>query len=114
MLRADGTMGECAFVVFVGLRSREGFIRAQRELRAMVTLALTDEQVVNLVQQLSPAQKRRVLTVLAAGAEARHEERMQQAERRLRELASARGLDWATMDEDAREVFIDDLLHEDD
>lgn len=79
----------------------------------MATLNLTDDQVVNLVQQLPPAQKRRVLAVLAAEAQASRDERMLQAESRLRELAAARGLDWTAMDEDAREVFIDDLLHED-
>jgi TRAP-type C4-dicarboxylate transport system substrate-binding protein len=79
----------------------------------MVTLSLTDDQVVDLVQQLPPAQQRRVLAMLAANAQVRREERMRQAEQRLRELAAARGLDWATLDEDAREVFIDDLLHED-
>lgn len=46
----------------------------------MVTLSLTVDQVVDLVQQLPPDQKRRVLAVLAADAQARREERMTQAE----------------------------------
>ena len=53
--------------------------------------------------------------IKAARAErqTRRAERMTVAEDRLRALATARGLVWDDLDEDAREVFIDDLLHED-
>jgi hypothetical protein len=79
----------------------------------MVMLSLTEAQVVSLVQQLPPAQKRAVLNALAADAQAHRAQRMLYAESRIHELAAARGLDWATMGDDARETFIDDLLHED-
>lgn len=79
----------------------------------MPTVSLTNEQVTDLVRQLPPAQKRAVLTALAQDAQSRRAERMAFAEARIREQAAARGYDWDAMDEDAREIFIDDLLHED-
>ncbi len=79
----------------------------------MPSVTLTNDQVVELVQQLPPAQKRLVLLTLAGDAQARRTERMAYAEERLRERAAARGLAWDDLDEDARELFIDDLLHED-
>jgi hypothetical protein len=78
----------------------------------MATLPLTDDQVISLVQQLPPAQKRLVLTTLAAAAGHRRAERMTQAETQLRAHAATRGLDWDAMDDDARELFIDDLLRD--
>jgi len=79
----------------------------------MPSVTLTDDQVVALVRQLPPAQKRLVLLSLAGEAHDRRAERMSYAEDRLRELATARGLVWDDLDEDSREVFIDGLLHED-
>jgi hypothetical protein len=78
----------------------------------MASVTLTDNQVVELVQQLPAPQKRAVLLLLARDAQSRYGERMAQAEERLRALARERGLVWETLDDDAREAFIDDLLHE--
>jgi hypothetical protein len=78
----------------------------------MASVTLTDNQVVELVQQLPAPQKRAILLLLARDAQSRHGERMTQAEERLRALAQERGLIWETLDDDAREAFIDDLLHE--
>lgn len=79
----------------------------------MPQLTLTNDQIVELVRQLPPIQRREVLRSLASDAQTRRAERMTYAEDRLRALATARGLAWDDLDEDAREVFIDDLLHED-
>ena len=79
----------------------------------MPTVELTIEQVLALVQQLSPEQKRSVLLMLAEDARARREERLDYAEAQLRQLCAERGRDWGTMSEDEREAFIDDLVHED-
>jgi hypothetical protein len=78
----------------------------------MASVTLTDNQVVELVQQLPAPQKRAVLLLLARDAQSRYGERMTQAEERLRALAMEHGLIWETLDDDAREAFIDDLLHE--
>lgn len=79
----------------------------------MPSVTLTNDQVVALVEQLPPEQKRAVLFALAGDAQTRRAERMAYAEDRLRALAAERGLDWDAFDEDAREQFVDDLLHED-
>jgi len=79
----------------------------------MPILELSDAQVVELVKQLPPEQKRAALLALAAGAAQRREERMQFAEGQLRRLCAERGLDWDKLSEDERAAFVDDLLHED-
>jgi hypothetical protein len=79
----------------------------------MPTVELTIEQVLTIVQQLSPDQKRSVLMTLAEAGHARREERLDYAEAQLRRLCAERGRDWDSMTEDEREAFIDDLVHED-
>lgn len=79
----------------------------------MPTLTLTDEQVIELVEQLPPQGKRAVWDVLSTEREAWWEETLMQGEQRLRRLCAERGLDWDSMSEDERETFVDNLLHED-
>lgn len=79
----------------------------------MPTVELTTEQVVDLVKQLPPDQKRTALFALAAEAEQQRDERMAFAESQLRRLAGERGLAWDALSEDEREAFVDQLLHED-
>lgn len=78
----------------------------------MVTLTLSDQQIVDLVKQLPPISKRAVLDVLIAERELWWDMTLVQGEQKLRELANQRGLDWDKMSEDEREGFVDDLLHE--
>lgn len=77
----------------------------------MPVLQLEPKQVAELVRQMSPNEQRQTLYALAEGA-SRHEEWMAFAETRLIAVARQRGLDWASMTESEREVFIDDLMHE--
>lgn len=79
----------------------------------MPAINLTDEQVIDLINQLPPERKRAALFALAKDADIRREKRFEQAEAKLRRLCSERGLSWDEMGEDEREVFIDDLIHED-
>lgn len=79
----------------------------------MPTIQLTDEQVIALVKQLPPEQKRTVLLALAAEAQAQREARLDDAEAQLRRVCAERRQDWDTMSEAEREAFIDDLVHED-
>jgi hypothetical protein len=90
-----------------------GVARQRAEVPVMPTVELTIEQVLALVQQLPPEQKRSVLLMLAEDARARREERLDYAEAQLRQLCAERGRDWGTMSEDEREAFIDELVHED-
>lgn len=78
-----------------------------------LTVELTTDQVLNLVRQMPPQEKRAVLLAIAQQAEAGREKRRDEAEMRLRQLCLSRGLDWDAMTEDEREAFVDDLLHED-
>ena len=78
----------------------------------MATLSLTDEQVVQLVKQLPPQSKRRVLTDLTAERDPWWQSAARDGEKDMRRLAAARGLDWDAMTEAQREALVDDLLHE--
>ncbi len=77
----------------------------------MPVLQLEPKQVAELVRQMSPQEQRQTLYALAEGA-SRGEDRMALAETRLIEAARQRGRDWTSMTEIEREVFVDDLLHE--
>lgn len=78
----------------------------------MVTLTLSDQQVVELVKQLPPDSKRAVLDALIGERELWWNMTVSQGEERLRNLASQRGLDWNNLPEAEREKLVDDLLHE--
>ena len=79
----------------------------------MPTIQLTDTQVIELVKQLPPERKRAALLILAATTRAQREARVDYAEAQLQRLCAERGQDWDAMSEEAREAFIDDLVHED-
>ena len=79
----------------------------------MPTLELTDQQVVALMKQLPPDQKRMALLALAEDTAARRDERMEYAQAQIRRVCAERALDWDKLSEDERESFIDDLVHED-
>ena len=78
----------------------------------MAVLELTKEQIFDLVQRLPADQKREMLLVLA-NAPAEQAKRQQFAEEQLRRLCAARALNWDALGAEEREVFIDDLIHED-
>lgn len=79
----------------------------------MPTVLLTNEQVVELINQLSLEEKRAVLKALTADREAWWEETVTEGEQQLRRLCAERGRDWDRMSEEEREAFVDDLIHED-
>ncbi len=79
----------------------------------MATSQLTNEQVVELIRQLPPDQKRTALLTLANDAQASRSARMDYAATQLRRLSAEHGLDWEAMSEEQREEFVDDLIHED-
>jgi len=78
----------------------------------MVTLTLSDQQIVDLIKQLPPISKQAVLDILIAERELWWDMTLVQGEQKLRKLTNQRGLDWDKMSEDEREGFVDDLLHE--
>jgi hypothetical protein len=78
----------------------------------MVTLTLSDKQVVELVKQLPPKSKQAVLDALTADRDVWWEMTLSQGEEQFRRLAAERGLEWDKMHEAERETFVDALLHD--
>ena len=83
-----------------------------RHTTDMATLSLSDEQVVQLVKQLPPRAKQRVLLDLNAERDDWWQAAAREGEQDMRRLAAERGLDWNTLSEAEREAFVDKLLHE--
>ncbi|KXK16010.1 MAG: hypothetical protein UZ14_CFX002000186 [Chloroflexi bacterium OLB14] len=78
----------------------------------MVTLTLSDQQVVELVKQLPLTSKQAVLDALMNERELWWNVTVLKNEEQLRLLASQRGLNWDAMPDDKREEFVDEILHE--
>lgn len=81
-------------------------------IRAMATLSLSDDQVVQLVKQLPPQAKQRVLLDLNAERDVWWQTTAREGEQDMRLLAGTRGLNWDAMSETDRETFVDKVLHE--
>lgn len=79
----------------------------------MPAIDLTDQQAVDLLRQLPAEQRLSVLRALGQLAAEGRDQRMAEAEERLRTICRERGLDWTGMSENERETFIDQLVHED-
>ncbi len=79
----------------------------------MPVIELTDDQVIQLMSQLSAEQKQYAMRTLARQVAAGETQRMQIVEHRLREIASDRGLDWDKLSDEERLDLADRLIHED-
>jgi hypothetical protein len=79
----------------------------------MATLILSDEQVVELVKQLPVGQQVEVFRFLLLQQWGKWESLSRYAAEKARSVAQGRDLDWDAMTEEEREVFIDDVVHED-
>jgi hypothetical protein len=78
-----------------------------------LTITLSDEQVLKLVDQLPPERKQELFSRLAASAWPEWASIVAEAEPQVRRLAAERGLDWDTLTEDERLTFVNDLVHDD-
>jgi hypothetical protein len=76
-----------------------------------ITLEVSESQVVEWVQQLSPVAKQSVLRALIPRLD-ELEALVDYGDQRVRALCAERGLDWDSLTEDERERLIDELLHE--
>ena len=76
-----------------------------------VTVEVSESQVVEWVQQMSPEAKHKVLRALIPRLDA-FEALVDYGSERIRALSAERGLDWDRMTEPDRERLIDELLHE--
>jgi len=79
----------------------------------MPTLELTDEQVINLANQLPPDQQESLFQSLLLKRWETWVNLSHYGEERARIATAQRGRNWDAMAEDEREEFIDDLIHED-
>lgn len=79
----------------------------------MASVELTTEQVIELVRQLPPADRKAVLLAVASETKASMAELMEAAERELRRIAKQHGLNWDLLSDDERQMLVDDLIHED-
>ena len=77
----------------------------------IVTLEVTESQVVEWVRQMSPESKQEVLRALIPQLDAL-EAMVDHGSERIRALCAGRGLDWDSMTAQERERMIDELLHE--
>jgi hypothetical protein len=80
---------------------------------SMATLTLTPEQVIDLVEQLSPDDQQVLLNRLLTRHSPTWIALSQAGAAGVRAAAAQRGRDWDTMSEAEREAFIDDVVHED-
>lgn len=79
----------------------------------MASVELTTQQVIELVRQLPPADKKQVLFAVASETQASIAELRATASRELQRTAKQRGLDWESMSDEERLTLVDDLVHED-
>jgi hypothetical protein len=80
---------------------------------SVVTLEVSESQIVEWVLQLSPASRQSVLRALIPRLD-ELEALMDYGNQQIRSLCAERGLDWDALGEDERERLINELLHEDE
>ena len=78
----------------------------------MPELKVSEAQVIELAQQLSPSGKRKILQVLPADDTSRLDQLLDYGESRIREVCAERGINWDALTEAQREQLIDELLHD--
>jgi hypothetical protein len=81
-------------------------------VKYMLSLAITNEQVLSLLTQLPVQQSTELLLSLAERAQSVQQTRMNAREQVLRRRAAERGLVWETMSDDERIALVDRILHE--
>jgi hypothetical protein len=78
----------------------------------MPMLTLTDDQVIELVKELSETKKHKLLKILLMPPWESWAKLTHDGPEKARQAAQERGKNWDAMTEDEREEFIDELLHE--
>jgi hypothetical protein len=78
-----------------------------------LTITLTDEQVMALIDQLPPQRKSELFSRLARSEWPVWAQVVSEAEPQARRLAAERGLEWNVLSDEERITLVDDLIHED-
>lgn len=76
----------------------------------MPKLELSEEQVLELLLQLSPEGKRKALEILKQNAE--WEQVAQKVRERWEEICAERGIDWERLSDEGKEALVDEWLHQ--
>lgn len=74
---------------------------------------VTQEQVIELIDQLSKDQQEAIYQYLFSRRWPEWAEITSYGQERARDVARERGKDWDSMNEDERLAFVDDIVHED-
>ena len=78
-----------------------------------LTISLSDQQVINLVEQLAPQSKRELLSRLVQSVWPEWAKVVSEVEPQARRLAAERGKNWDALSDEERIALVDDLIHED-
>ena len=78
----------------------------------MLTLTQQEHEIVKQFKRLPPERQRRVMLAMFNTDPARWGKYQAQGEQQLRKLAADRGLDWAKLNDEQRQDFVNELLHE--
>jgi hypothetical protein len=76
----------------------------------MPKLELSEEQVLELLLQLSPEGKRKALEILKQDAE--WERVAQEVRKQWKEICAERGIDWERLSDEEKEALVDEWLHQ--
>jgi hypothetical protein len=76
----------------------------------MPKLELSEEQVLELLLQLSPEGKRKALEILKQDAE--WEQVAQEVRKRWKEICAERGIDWERLSDEEKEALVNEWLHQ--
>jgi hypothetical protein len=77
----------------------------------MPQIEVSEQQIVDALDRLSPQGRREAVRRLIAGASAL-DRTVDALQPRLAEIARERGLDWAKLSDEERERLVDEILHE--
>ena len=77
----------------------------------MPQIDVSEEQILDALDRLSPSGRREAVRRLIAGASVL-DRTINTLQPRIVEIARQRGLDWADLSDEERERFVDDILHE--
>ena len=77
----------------------------------MPQIDVTEQQLLDALDRLSPKGRREPVRRLVAGASVL-DRTVDTLQPRIVELARQRGLDWATLSDEERERLVDEILHE--
>jgi len=81
------------------------------EDHTMPQIDVSEEQILDALDRLSPSGRREAVRRLIAGASVL-DRTINTLQPRIVEIARQRGLDWAKLSDEERERFVDDILHE--